>query len=599
MNSTNSYNHKDYGKESIDNDHISQLTPSDVPTVCEITTHKYVVPIIFIPGIMGSNLKNGKTKVWYPPNKKLSEATHIAGELIMGLFRSASSRQKRLDPNSTMVGFDGPVYVKKAGIKVSEDEALRRGWGTVWWNGYGDILVYLEKHLNEQLIAPNSSGKPKFGEEWEKIVQAINSQQINSNSSTQENSGKSNEYLNRWKLKDTTKSSPELTLTEFSKLGLVDFPVYACGYNWLQSNDKSAIDVSKRMEKIKQEYSSKNSKVKFLKFLIVTHSMGGLVARSIVQQGLMADDIGGVIHGAMPSSGAPAVYQRIVKGWDGFDVSGKIADALASPIFGHNTERLTAVLANAPGALQLLPFVNFNDQGDYDWLKFKIGNRIVQVPIGGNPYSTIYAKQGVWWEMVNSDLVDPSGKLEKKLEKEKKVGVIDFYLENIKTVKLFHKNIQDSFHDKTYANYGADPNHKATGDIIWKADEESTPDLLCLTDDTIINLGSKEIIANKESPYVFNDRLRKVSYVQNGVKKQATFTLEIELRSPGDGTVCFQSGQDVRATNRKLIETFQINGFEHSASYNHPDVQLNTIYCVSKLLNQLINDCEVGKISFG
>lgn len=175
--------------------------------------------------------------------------------------------------------------------------------------------------------------------------------------------------------------------------------------------------------------------------------------------------------------------------------------------------------------------------------------------------------------------------------------MIDFYLDNISTVKLFHKNIQNSFHQNTYANYGADPDFKATGDIIWEADHDNTPDLIAMTDEMIINLGGQEMVAGDQSPYVLNDRLRKVSYVHHGKKKQVTFTLDIEPRSAGDGTVCFQSGQDVRAENRQLLETFEINGFEHAASYNHPDVQLNTIYCVSKLLHQLIDDGEVGEIS--
>ena len=48
--------------------YVSHTTPDSVNTECEIpapVTH--VVPVIFIPGIMGSNIKDAKkNKVWYP-----------------------------------------------------------------------------------------------------------------------------------------------------------------------------------------------------------------------------------------------------------------------------------------------------------------------------------------------------------------------------------------------------------------------------------------------------------------------------------------------------------------------------------------------------
>lgn len=58
---------------------------------------------------------------------------------------------------------------------------------------------------------------------------------------------------------------------------------------------------------------------------------------------------------------------------------------------------------------------------------------------------------------------------------------------------------------------------------------------------------------------------------------------------PGDGTVCYQSGEDVRAANRKLKQTYIINGYEHSESYSHSDVQLNSIYCIAQVLNTFID----------
>ena len=66
---------------------------------------------------------------------------------------------------------------------------------------------------------------------------------------------------------------------------------------------------------------------------------------------------------------------------------------------------------------------------------------------------------------------------------------------------------------------------------------------------------------------------------------KATFYLDIKPTSKGDGTVCYQSGQDVRADGRSPIETFIINGYEHASSYDNAHVQLNTIYCIANIVD--------------
>jgi len=105
---------------------------------------------------------------------------------------------------------------------------------------------------------------------------------------------------------------------------------------------------------------------------------------------------------------------------------------------------------------------------------------------------------------------------------------------------------------------------------------------------------SPDTYTMKENQYTYSDGDRCVIYQKNP-EKYVVFNLQIKLRSPGDGTVCYQSGEDVRAENRKLIQTFIINGYEHSASYANKDVQLNTIYCIANLIDILIKDSELGE----
>ena len=52
----------------------SVSTPSANETICNaVIGPKFVIPIIFIPGIMGSNVESlGGKKVWFPANGALS-----------------------------------------------------------------------------------------------------------------------------------------------------------------------------------------------------------------------------------------------------------------------------------------------------------------------------------------------------------------------------------------------------------------------------------------------------------------------------------------------------------------------------------------------
>ncbi|PWF47573.1 hypothetical protein BHT19_0028240, partial [[Kluyvera] intestini] len=87
------------------------------------------------------------------------------------------------------------------------------------------------------------------------------------------------------------------------------YPVHAVGYNWLQSNKVSAKRLATEIERITAYYRSKRNSCE--QVILVTHSMGGLVARACVQLPEMQERILGVVHGVMPALGAPATYKRI------------------------------------------------------------------------------------------------------------------------------------------------------------------------------------------------------------------------------------------------------------------------------------------------
>lgn len=85
--------------------------------------------------------------------------------------------------------------------------------------------------------------------------------------------------------------------------------------------------------------------------ILVTHSMGGLVARAAMKLSGAEGQVFGVVHGVQPAYGAPAAYMRMKAGFEGSDITGRIA----SRFLGPTGRDVTALLANAIGGLELLP----------------------------------------------------------------------------------------------------------------------------------------------------------------------------------------------------------------------------------------------------
>jgi hypothetical protein len=106
-----------------------------------------VIPIVFVPGIMGSNLKTVDAKK--AGNLEIAWRPDVAG--FWDIIRGAKDRQKLLDPSNTVV--DDAIEVnKKVLVRAPSGMPLeavkRRGWGTVYFKSYGDLLLHLEAILN-------------------------------------------------------------------------------------------------------------------------------------------------------------------------------------------------------------------------------------------------------------------------------------------------------------------------------------------------------------------------------------------------------------------------------------------------------------------
>ena len=344
-----------------------------------------VLPIVFIPGIMGSNLRMSPDR-----QSRLQEKSNIAwrpdtSKVTLRQYNdNAVERQMRLDPDSTEVdsyeslnnstgnsqetadqrnekvvytigygagvALDGPMLqddpVGAKNRRTRDQKARARGWGEIYYGSYQEVLTTCEKSLNSAFAGGVMDSYLR------KNVFNINP--------------------SNWH----ALPKPALNaLDEESMRKAVSgcwFPVHAMGYNWLQGNSESGRRIATRIVSLIESYTKQGFQCE--KVILMTHSMGGLVARAVIHpnMGKINDKISDVIHGVMPAVGAGAAYKRMRSGVEGSKVNPQVN--IAAGVLGSNSENVTAVLANAQGALELLPCRFYGNH----WLEVKQGKRLLK-----------------------------------------------------------------------------------------------------------------------------------------------------------------------------------------------------------------------------
>lgn len=569
-----------------------------------LTSPDLVVPVLFVPGIMGTRLKikdSERSSAWFPPEGKWDAIVL----LLKHLNKSAAERQMLLDPNNTEVDDNGPAHPdesSKALLAIAEgntdaERAKWRGWGQVYGASYGGIMSLLENTL--ALIFDPASQGTQLSTTWSTLVMA------------QQEAAKLG----------AQKPFTPLAESQLRDAAEVLYPVHGVGYNWLQSNKQSGQRLAAEVERITAHYRSKGKTCD--KVIIVTHSMGGLVGRACAQEPGMADRILGIVHGVMPAIGAPATYKRIRAGFEGAE----------QVILGRNAADCTAIMANAPGPLELLPTAQYKtktSQGTRHWLRASYtamsseGRQQEQdVLLGdGDPYADIYLNNSDnWWKLVKEELIDPAGR--EKREKAKKEGkevveedndISEFskFEKNMSLAKKLHDAINDKYHNNTYAYYAADPKQLAWSEVHWKSDKAIEIDLRAarLSDDDLngtVTLSLEESSVDhsqvKKTPAQgadssaagFPSSPAEANVVQiNGkldrpMGKKSNYRFQIQkAKGPGDGTVPEESGA---APTPHVVQIFRHEGkdkghesYDHQNSYNAKIAQASTLYSIVKIV---------------
>lgn len=527
----------------------SVLSPEGFPVRALVKLYpKRIIPIIFVPGIMGTNLrvKDSTERAWRPPNGKLAGLIQV----IQYLGRDASARKAVLHPDRVEVDEAGPVKLTgkvERQLKGSPDldpEKLARlfGWGELHQDSYGRILNNLQERLHDIL---NVDGSPD--EAWQKLV------------------------LEQQKVHQFGAEKPfdELTPDDLKRFAIAAYPVHAVGYNWLQSNNVSVKRLVEKIDAITDFY--KNTLQKDCeKVILVTHSMGGLVARACTQLQGQSDKVLAVLHGVMPAIGAPATYKRMRAGFEGVE----------QVLLGRNAAEATAVLTQAPGPMELLPTAEYQAKltgGAQHWLRAhyrnqKAEHQEVSSFLGeGDPYETIYRNNADWWRLVKSELINPDkDKAAKNAATDDNESLLhadaDFtqYLETLRTARDMHAGLKGQYHGNCHAYYAADNAQPAWGEVKWSA---SIP---------VGDFSKGEIVDDD-----LNGTL-KVKFGENLCK------LEIAGQDlPGDGTVPELSGQAPKAHVKQI---FRHEGkrkghvsYDHQGSYSNDFTTGLALYSIVKL----------------
>lgn len=404
----------------------SRMTaPNDTEGHCLMVPDR-VIPVIFVPGVMGSNLVSTARQADGNPVRWRMDGAGTATDWA-GPSRGAAFRKRWLQPAAMQVDRMGKLPSGEA-LGLAEEEMRRRGWGEVGFMSYGTFLPRLEGWLND-FASCNE------GERIELIQRKLNA----------------------------LKGEAALTREEVGFSYRYRYPVWACGYNWLDDNAKSAQRLADRIDEIRARY--KADKIRCDKVIVVTHSMGGLVARHCSEVMGRGKDMLGIVHGVMPAIGAAAVYRRIKAGTEDNTGWYNAAGAVSSSVLGNDGGEVTAVMASSPGPLQLLPTAEYGN----GWLRVREGAVEHQLPKAGDPYKEIYTVRDKWWGLCEDHLINPLNE-EKDAGKRKAKMDADWQaFSDIVTTKVqpFHEGLRQKYHPKTYSFFGSSSESRAFGNISW------------------------------------------------------------------------------------------------------------------------------------
>jgi len=564
------------------------------------------IPVIFLPGVMGSLLADSQTNdaIWYPPNMD-GVISAIEGFLsvVSGWFQSAGTRAARFDPMPAVVDPRGPLIdIDAAKLGFDAAEARRRGWSTLHRWSYQPTLEWLQVTLNK----PMQYGEP-FGE-WAQGSEDGKTSALKPVLDTHPSA-----YGGYGKGEALTLDSDV-----FKTFSNYRYPVYAIGYNFLQSNELSAKEV---LEGVDFEDKRRKKKIRIMgireicrenhtdKAIVITHSMGGLVARMAAVLCDGADDILGVVHGAQPATGAPVFARRFRAGGEG---RSPVEALINQSLFGSNAPEFVGVASYAQGPMELAPMPDYNN-GQPWWIVVDAkGRERLRLP-ETSALEELYISDAWYGLLPNPALLDPAGVVKKHLKKlGRTCSVHEYYREIMSAVSNRQIALTDSYHPNTYAIFGngalQPPSDAGVepakleiseseaalltfGKVIWQGDipeDVSAEELKAAKLHYDNHKGELKLLVRGQIVTVkVWDQIRMPDPWKDRLKDNGVI--------PGDGTVPAWSAE---AQARGLIPgvpgkpargvqmAFRQKGYDHQFSFRHPWARWATLYSVAQAVHK-------------
>jgi hypothetical protein len=259
--------------------------------------------------------------------------------------------------------------------------------------------------------------------------------------------------------------------------------------------------------------------------------------------------------------GAAASYKRTRFGF--VEGTGPFAE-IKGRVIAVDGKNATAILANAPAALELFPGSAYGKA----WLKVLDGSGREMWSLPGNGESaleSIYLQPvDKWWRLLNPDWVNP-GRVD-----EKKGGGIAAVIDRLKNAAAFIEDISSTFHATScYASFCSSSERPSYGEIIFKVADREVWD------------ARNNNLPPVESWKLLSDDARGTLKVQAGAR---VLTLALQPpTAPGDETV--PADRSAKRIAGKLFVHGQTKGksYEHQNSYADRDVLASLLYSIAQI----------------
>lgn len=371
--------------------------------------------------VVAENVRIVRTKLWAVPRiTDFFFAGPVQRKTLLVNEKTGYKKEPVIDRNDNLLEVDPGTddYFRIYTSVPQSQMALKRnrGWGEVHWDSYGPMLRYLE------------SKEPVFKALY-----------------------------------------PGL-----------QFPVFAVGYNWMLSNEKGGERLKSRLQDFRKQLIEEDKVGDNLgltdvdiKFVVISHSMGGFVSRSaFILSGIEAE-VEGVIHGVMPTHGSPYGYYQFH--------AGAMGGQAVKQLLGKNAADITAMGAFCQGGLELMPNKHYVDaDNQQEWLFInkttsKDATNRQPLPIScGDKIYDFYRSFDRWYRLVQPALLAPelANPTDEQLEDYK-----DAFRERITASEIFNDKLAANFHVTTTLIYSHNPDTKAFEHCEWQLQDSLTPGL--------------------------------------------------------------------------------------------------------------------------